>query len=141
MAEMKTKDMIKVLKAIEKHEKIERRFKSTEYNYVWEDCCDEFYPNFKDYDYRVKDVKTLPKIRIAKMIYSLNQRGVIYYVIADNKELADRIENTFADFDSWASNWIESSDANVNSAPVPVFWSVSSLNTSTDKVDVKLLWG
>ena len=137
---MKTREMIKVLKAINDRKKIERRFKSTEYNYVWEDC-NEFYPNFKDYEYRIKDMKTLPKIRIAKMIYSLDQKGLIYYVMADNEKLAEHIENTFADFDSWVTDWIESSDAKVNSAPIRVFWTFSSLNESTDKVDVKFLWG
>ena len=137
---MKTREMIKVLKAINDRKKIERRFKSTEYNYVWEDC-NEFYPNFKDYEYRIKDMKTLPKIRIAKMIYSLDQKGLIYYVMADNEKLAEHIENTFADFDSWVTDWIERSDAKVKSAPIRVFWTFSSLNESTDKVDVKFLWG
>lgn len=138
---MKTKEMIKILKAIDDGKKIERRFKSTEYNYVWEDCCDEFYPNFKDYDYRIKPEETLPKIRVAKMIYSLDQKGLVYYVIADNEKLAEHIENTFADFGSWITNWVESTDAKVNSAPVPVFCSFSSLNSATNKVDVKFLWG
>ena len=138
---MKTKDMIKILKAINKRKRVERRFKSAEYNYVWEDCEDNHSPNFTGYEYRIKNEKVYPKICIAKMINTFEHHGFVYYLVVDNKELAARVEETFADFDCWVTDFIESVDAEVDATPVYLFWTPASRKESPKKIDVKISWG
>lgn len=105
---MNSKEMIKIIKAINKRKAIERRFKSNEYTYVWEDSTD-IHPNFNKYDYRIKDVNSESKIRVARLLYSNGKRNYFYYAIIDNEDLATIIECQL-EFNGWMGNWIEGDD-------------------------------